>query len=342
MSLTYISTASDKCFDLARAWLHKCVTNHASCAESHSHSQFTPTRLLKIEVIEGADTQGYSVRLCEGTRQMRSDGDVPTYVAFSHRWGEATPYVLDSQSHVSLKTGIPISDLSPTFKDAIIVTAMLGYSWIWIDSMCIVQDSEKHWEAQAQLMGLVYSCCHLNIAALNASDCHAGLFSRRDHRSLTPYARQTSAGDVICISHWDIYQSGPERGGLKKPLQGILSRGWVVQEVLLSRRTLYYCKDMLFWECRSRLACERCPKFSDRIWMCDSPMGKEWFQELLSNHRASGRLDYNIWGHLIKRYSETRFTYWKDRYYAFLGLADLVESSSGQALTASLCKTNLL
>jgi hypothetical protein len=64
-SLTYSSTANDKCFDLARSWLHKCVKSHNSCAERHSHSQFTPTRLLKIELNERADIRGYSVCLCE-------------------------------------------------------------------------------------------------------------------------------------------------------------------------------------------------------------------------------------------------------------------------------------
>jgi hypothetical protein len=341
-SLTHASTANDKCFDLARSWLHKCVKSHSSCAERQSQSQFTPTRLLKIEVNERADIRGYSVRLCEKVGETEPNKDVPTYVALSHRWGTATPYVLNSQSNAPLRNGIPISDLPTTFKDAIIVTAMLGYSWIWIDCLCILQDSFKDWEAQAQLMGSVYRHCHLNLAALDASDCHAGLFSRRDHRSLTPYAIQTSAGDLICISHPGIYQAGPERGGLYEPCPGLLSRGWVAQEVLLSPRTLYYCKDMLFWECRSKIACEQWPKLSDRYWMRKSQMGKRWLDELLSNNRASGGVDYDHWDQLIQRYSETTFTYWKDRYYAFLGLAQLVENSSGQGLTVGLWKSNLL
>jgi hypothetical protein len=111
---------------------------------------------------------------------------------------------------------------------------MLGYSWIWIDCLCFLQDFSNDWEAQAQLMGLVYRHCHLNLAALDASECHAGLFSRRDHRSLNLYAIQTRAGDLICIPHNDIYQAGPERGGLHETCPGLLPRGWVVQEFLLS------------------------------------------------------------------------------------------------------------
>jgi hypothetical protein len=63
--LTHASTANDKCLDLSRSWLDKCVKSHNSCAERHSHSQFTPTRLLKIELNERADIRGYSVCLCE-------------------------------------------------------------------------------------------------------------------------------------------------------------------------------------------------------------------------------------------------------------------------------------
>jgi hypothetical protein len=205
-----------------------------------------------------------------------SSGNAPTYVALSHRWGEATPYTLDSQSRASLENGVPISDLPPTFKDAIIVTAMLGYCWIWIDCLCIVQDCTEDWEAEAQLMGLVYRHCQLNLAALDASDCRAGLFSGRDPRAFTSCARRTKTGDVINILYPGIDQAGPEIEGLYKPLLGLLSRGWVVQEVLLSPRTLYYCKDMLFWECRSTIACERRPELlSQRYWNAQSSMGKK-------------------------------------------------------------------
>ena len=117
---------------------------------------------------------------------------------------------------------------------------MLGH-----DCLCILHDSSKDWEAQAQLMGLVCLHCHPNLAALDVSDCHAGLFLRRDHRSLTPYAIQTNAGELICISHVGIYQAGPERRGLREPHPGLLSRGWVVQEILLLWRTLHYCKEIL-------------------------------------------------------------------------------------------------
>lgn len=174
--------------------------------------------------------------------------DVFTYVALSHRWGTSTPYVHNSRSYAPLRDSISISDLPPTFKDAAIVTAMLGYRWIWIHCLCILQDSFKDWEAQAQLMGSVYRHCHLKLAALDASGCHAGLFSRRDYRPLTPYTIQTSVGDLIDMSHYDIYRNRPERGGRDRSRPGLLSRGWVVQEVLLSRRTLYYYRDMLFWK----------------------------------------------------------------------------------------------
>jgi hypothetical protein len=342
-SFIYSSTASDKCIELGRSWLQNCVMGHGACAERRLDPPFIPTRLLKIEANERADSRGYTVRLCEDMGQMGSSTHVPTYVALSHRWGEATPYVLDRQSGASLRKGIPISALPRTFKDAILVTAMLGYSWIWIDCLCIVQDSIEDWEAQAQLMGSVYSHCHLNLAALDATDCRAGLFSRRDPRMFTRHTRRTRAGGAIDITHNGMDLAGPERGGWKKPWLELLSRGWVVQEVLLSRRTLYYCKDILYWECRSKVACERRPELlSHRDWLGTPRMGKTAFEGLLSNHCVSDGMNDFYWGQLICRYSGMVFTYWKDRYYAFLGLANAIENSNGDVVTAGLRKSNLL
>ena len=105
-----------------------------------------------------------------------SRGQKPAYVALSHAWGGAQPFRLMTENKPLLIRAIRIDDLPRTYRDAIIVTAMLGYSWIWIDSMCIIQDSQKDWEAEALLMGTVYSNCALNLAALDAPNCHQGLF----------------------------------------------------------------------------------------------------------------------------------------------------------------------
>jgi hypothetical protein len=43
-----------------------------------------------------------------------------------------------------------------TFFDATIITRELGYRYLWIDSLCIVQDFLEDWEAESQNMGNIY------------------------------------------------------------------------------------------------------------------------------------------------------------------------------------------
>jgi hypothetical protein len=71
-------------------------------------------------------------------------------------------------------------------------------------------------------------------------------------------------------------------------------------------------------------------------------MGKQWFESLLSRSHASDGTDRKFWAELIHTYSETEFTYWRDRHYAFFGLAQVLENSSSQALTVGLWRSDML
>jgi hypothetical protein len=151
-----------------------------------------------------------------------------------------------------------------------------------------MQDSRADWETEAQLTGRVYAACSLNIAALDAQNCHQGLFSHRNTLSFEPYQIVTSTGKTLYISHDALSLNGPERHGQNMALPGLLTRGWVLQEVLLSPRTLYYCADMLYWECKSCVASELDPTMRDgRCWRYPSTMGKSRFGEILTTSNES-------------------------------------------------------
>ncbi|KAH8600698.1 heterokaryon incompatibility protein-domain-containing protein, partial [Bisporella sp. PMI_857] len=76
--------------------------------------------------------------------------------------------------------------LPKTFQDTILVAQRLNISYIWIDSLCIIQDSAEDWQAESAIMGQIYSNCTLNIAAAGASDGSVGLFFERDIRLVKP------------------------------------------------------------------------------------------------------------------------------------------------------------
>jgi hypothetical protein len=101
------------------------------------------------------------------------------YLALSHRWGDANPTTTIKSNLEYLSHGFEISELSKSFQDAIAVTKSLGFNYIWIDCLCIVQDDDVEWTEEAGHMAAIYSSCVLVIAASRAADCNAGFLQSR-------------------------------------------------------------------------------------------------------------------------------------------------------------------
>lgn len=102
-----------------------------------------------------------SAKLCLGETLSRDQH----YLTLSHRWGAHSRLVLISSLIDQFKRHILIAKLSPVFQDAFEVTAALCFTYLWIDSLCIVQDDTRDWEQQSEMMHLVYLNATCNIAA---------------------------------------------------------------------------------------------------------------------------------------------------------------------------------
>ncbi|KXJ86487.1 heterokaryon incompatibility protein-domain-containing protein, partial [Microdochium bolleyi] len=127
--------------------LAQCCHEHPQCGPPKG-VDFVPTRLVYI----GRDND--SLRLHETTGE---DAGKP-WVALSHCWGESTPLSLTQENLARLKEKITWSDLPNTFKDAITLARHLSIFHIWIDCLCIIQNSENglDWQREAALMGSIY------------------------------------------------------------------------------------------------------------------------------------------------------------------------------------------
>jgi hypothetical protein len=76
--------------------------------------------------------------------------------------------------------GIPVQSMPQTFKDAVKITRKFGIRYLWIDALCILQDSKSDWEVQATEMAAIYRNSVFTIAADNATDSSGGCFANRD------------------------------------------------------------------------------------------------------------------------------------------------------------------
>jgi len=103
----------------------------------------------------------------------------PTYTALSYCWGKKAiqeKLSLITTNFGRLRAGLPLYSLPKTNRDAISVTAQLGIGYIWIDALCIYQDSQDDWRTEAAMMQDVYKNSYLTISAVAGSDDHSGLF----------------------------------------------------------------------------------------------------------------------------------------------------------------------
>jgi hypothetical protein len=169
-------TSSHAALSLATCWLHTCLNGHEQCHRDHA-SQYFPTRVLDIGDLE----RGQRPKLLQNANLREP------YIALSHRWGLRGLPVTTVENLASRLEGINEPDLSKTMHDAISIVSQLGYRYLWIDALCIIQDSSDDWLSEASKMSSVFSGAVLTIAAADAEDHTQGIFRNRVARCTRPF-----------------------------------------------------------------------------------------------------------------------------------------------------------
>ena len=217
------------------------------------------------------------------------------------------------------KEGILLNDLPRTFQHAIDFTRRLQVRYLWIDALCIIQDSQDDWLHEALLMSSVYSNSRLNLAATSSSDGHGGLYHAR-HMLLT----------VPCIvtASWEgfgkgTYQILDESAWRRRVNDGPLNhRAWVLQERLLTSRTAHFAYDQIWWECHCERASEAFPDGVPDSTLSLEPDIIKTFSDL----RPSDSIDSNEkWLQWVKAYTKTDLTKNSDKLVAIAGIATTVQ-----------------
>lgn len=322
-----MSTAkSEASFAVARSWYQKCL-NHETCRNWRRETRFLPTRLIQIR---GSDNEssGLSARLCE-------TNDLPTttpYVSLSHCWGKCVLFTLKQNNLEDLRREIPISQLPKTFQDAIYVTFKLGISYLWIDSLCIIQDSKEDWTHEAKRMGDVYLHGEFNISATAYEDGSEGLFGERmalprvhfplyvDFALVEKDVRKKTAfkGFYICWNDLEFHDK--VHTGL------IFSRAWVAQERALSPAIIHYTREKIWWECNQEIFNEAVPDSpylnGHLIWEQVEGGGRDRVRSL--SKQSEPEQVYLFWKTFLTRHGGAFLTYYKDRFPAMAGLARIV------------------
>ena len=237
-------------------WLSTCREHHASCRRP---SLPTPPRQFAriLDLGDGPDTN--TLKLVSVTDPDAFPSDME-YLTLSHCWGGAKIPILTRQNYAEFLEQISFESLPWTFRDAIQLTRRLGFRYIWIDSLCIIQDSNEDWLDQAALMGEIYQGSSLNIAATRASQPKAGIFNTRNAMAIKPLRvalRSPTAENEEVF--YDVGTDYYDKWTRQVTQAQLCNRGWVVQERLLAPRVVHFAKQQLFWECVEMQALEESP-----------------------------------------------------------------------------------
>lgn len=290
---------SDQAFHTVKYWIQDCFTNHGvmckhNAADSISISISSP-RFLPKRIIDVGSTD---LRLCQPAQETVGD-----YVALSYCWGRRPQVVLTQKVAESADFCFLMHTLPPTIRDAIIICRRLGFQYLWVDALCIIQDSpdSKDWIEQSARMDEIYGNAALTIAAASGSSVWDGILKpttdvpisvcsmpftfRTDVRGFnTPPSKL--AGSQVSVRFY------PYNIDARQPLS---LRAWTFQEEVLSPQILKFHKEQLVWQCRS-----------SKIYF-DGPVNNRQIQVL------------KTWEEAVAEYTKRNMTVDNDRLVAVAG-----------------------
>lgn len=215
-----------------------------------------PLRLVEIQPGRGG--------MAPDIRLIHTDGHNYPYAALSYCWGKAQPG--DSRpwqtKHATLKShlqGINKRHLPRTLQDAITICERLHISYLWVDSLCIIQDSTSDWAVEAAKMSGIYMGSLLTISLSASVSAESGCFNNASQRIVeseffqdlcveldTRFRDGRSSRLYIRVNQFNI----PPRLFEDEVRSGVLSqRAWALQEHIMPKRTLYITSKQLLWEC---------------------------------------------------------------------------------------------
>ncbi|KAF5558719.1 heterokaryon incompatibility protein [Fusarium phyllophilum] len=334
-----VSTSSEKVHQLASEWYEACSDSHELCQRLRSSPKFAPSRLIDIG-------SGDIWKLCLYPQDIT---DPPEYMTLSYRWAKSPSMRLLSSNLEVFRKGAPISQLPKTFREAITVARRFSIRYLWIDSLCIIQDSPEDWTRESLQMHLVYANSACTISATASEGPDEGLFRLRTAQETlvghikAPFADGNPRIFNVCGQHH-----------MQRLTQGPLTnRGWIFQERILSPRVLHFTKTQVVWECfemnKSGIFPRWSPQPADAVYTPELKAIDAFFDD---GHRRTAwakeedkkmTVDvYQQWMNLVKTYYKCSLTCPDDRLMAMAGIAEICKKNSGDDYLAGLWRSRIV
>lgn len=297
-------------------------------------------------------------------RVYESQAETGQWATLSHCWGTTITTKLTLATYEERMQGISMATLPKNFHDAIVVTKMLGIQYLWIDSLCIIQDSTEDWLQESAKMGEIYKNSLITIAATNAKESTAGFLRKRQ-------------AEVSCdIEHGHMklpvyIRPRIEWYGFPEIVGPLNQRAWVLQERLLSSRILHFGGQQMMWQCQTKTLaegfCDTDSALEEQIPGTIESMLRTEFHAI-TQHSFNAESDfsqaesvesiprslaasdkiypmqddiYGQWYHLIGIYARLKLTKGTDKLPAIAGIAQQVQLHTSDTYLAGLWKSDI-
>ena len=312
---------SEECFELADSWIRECLQNHGSHCQINCGKK-APKRLVDL----GAWTSSTYPRLIETASEAALEPSGVRYAALSYCWGNSCTFKATSANINALKASIPFTELPKTIRHAIIVAYRLGIRYLWVDALCIIQGTDRialtDWRSESSRSQHIYQGAFITIAATSAASSEDGLFQGLPAmRTASPPLKSGAKND-------NLLYIGPDPPPYLAHMEPLNSRGWALQEKILSNRILSYGKAGLSWQCRKSQHLET---------VRDSDLTQSERLTYLNEED----IIHKDWRTIIEDYSGRNLTNGHDRLVALYGLSAAISNKNKDKYLAGVWKSDL-
>ena len=317
---------------LGKTWLDDCTNGHIEC--STMKATLLPNRLLKLNAFrESMDLKLVELDTLKAVESV-------AYTALSHCWGVAN----EQKQIVTKRTNlderrrcISYEHLSQTFQDAVRITRGLGIDFLWIDSLCIIQDSREDWEREASRMSQTYAGSYCTLAASAASDGSGGCRRSFHNTGMTRSARYVDLD--LSSTRVRMFERSPLDWESELELGPLRRRGWTLQERELSPRIIHFAENLLLWECRTSKASSELPWF--QMNTKDPPAALLYNQPEDADPESRTLELREYWCGVVEDFSQRNVTKQQDRLPALDGLAQTAKQNGRGEYLAGVWKADL-
>jgi hypothetical protein len=320
-----LSRASNVRYKTLRHWFSKCNNNHLNCRVARAESQ--RRKDIKIRLIDVIDE-----RIVSGT--LRNE-----YFALSYVWGgvECLKATKENISELE-KIGAlrkRSSEIPRSILDAMIFVTKLNARYLWVDALCIVQDNATEKHDQISLMHEIYAAAYATIVQHTGSDANAGLPGVREG-SRSRITMQSRISDNILLAQASYVTPKFLNSSIHS------TRGWTLQEVLLSSRCIHFSSKHITFVCRKEWAHDWIFQHSNQetvgrvrlgsmrpishsMWQMNPfSLIDGWDGQKKDTTRTSWRRYFDVYGRIVAIYTTRALSFESDTLNAFQGLCGAI------------------